>query len=146
MSLSSGFNRRFRIQLFLAVLLAALAMAETAFAQEELNNDRYKISVAANGGLRVEVAGMPVQILRPEFTVLSSATDPKMVRIFTHPNYAVAPRNAVRWSNREEPLEAINAWVNSPELKSATGLSGQVKETSRKILIIRSLRDLQKSV
>jgi len=113
--------------LFTLGLLVSLPVA--VIAQDALQNDRYKIGVAANGGLRVEVAGMPPQILRPEFTVLSGATDPKLARIQTHPNYAASPRTAVRWSNREEPLEAINAWVNSPAFKSATGLSGQVKET-----------------
>ncbi|MEA3210332.1 MAG: hypothetical protein QOE70_3389 [Chthoniobacter sp.] len=96
------------------------------FSQAVLRNDLYTLEVAADGTVAVRVAGMPAQHFVPEFTVLWSETDPLCTRNPSHPNYPVAPRNALRWRHREEPLEALNAWVAAPEFKSATGLSGAV--------------------
>lgn len=92
-----------------------------------MRNERYTLEVAEDGAINVCVAGMPAQTLAPEFTVLWSDTDPLCKRDASHPNYAVAPRNAVRWRVPSEPLDQLNAWIGGSEFKAATGLSGEVK-------------------
>jgi hypothetical protein len=74
----------------------------------------------------IAVTGMPPQRLRPEFTVLWTEADPQCVRNPSHPNYPVAPRNAVRWRDPTESLESLNAWVGSPEFRAAAGVTGSV--------------------
>src|ERR1700722_13310081 len=92
-----------------------LGLVPLAFAGTNLRNDRYTIEVSPDEALIVTVAGMPPQRLTGDFTVLWSETDPQCVRNASHPNSLVAPRNAVRCLNPTEPLEALNAWVGSPE-------------------------------
>jgi hypothetical protein len=111
-----------RFSTLLPFLLPALAGAQTT-----LRNDRYMLEVAADGSATIRVAGMPAQRLAPEFTVLWSDADPLCKRDASHPNYAVAPRNAVRWRNPNSSLEELNAWVGASEFESATGLSGNVR-------------------
>jgi hypothetical protein len=107
-----------------ALVLGALPFA---FAEPGLHNERYTIAPAADNALTLTVPGMAPQRLTGEFTVLWSDTDPHCVRNASHPNYPVAPRNAVRWSNPAESLESLNAWIGSPEFKAVTGMSGEVK-------------------
>ncbi|XHR27146.1 MAG: hypothetical protein ACFUZC_14465 [Chthoniobacteraceae bacterium] len=101
-------------------------------AQSSLDNTKYRITPASDGAVTLQVAGMPPQRLTGEFTVLWSETNCGYKRIFTHPNYGIAPRNAVRWCNPDEPLAALNAWLASPELRAATGLTGTVREAGGK--------------
>ena len=114
------------------LFLLALCAAWNVAAADSFHNDRYTLEVAAEGSVTIRVEKMPPQILVPEFTVLWSDTDPLCVRNASHPNYPVAPRNAVRWRNPAEPLDALNAWVGSPEFKSVTGMSGAVKMDGKK--------------
>lgn len=109
-------------------LLAGAGLPAFGDADNILRNDRYVLKVGEGGAVSVEANGMPARVLKPEFTVLQSKTDPKISRVSSHPNYGVAPRTAVRWQNPEEPVEEINAWLASLELKAATGLSGTVRE------------------
>lgn len=113
-------------------LALASGLVGSALADGPLRNDRYTLDLAADGAVTVNVVGVPPQRLVPEFTVLWSDTDPLCVRNASHPNYPVAPRNAVRWRNPAEPLEALNAWVGSPEFKSTTGMAGAVKADGEK--------------
>jgi len=112
---------------------AVMAMALTCAAppalraQGELRNDRYLLRVGADGLTEICVAGMAAQRLTPEFTVLETSEDPLCSRNASHPNYLAAPRNAVRWWNPAKPLEALNAWLASPETKAAIGLTGSVR-------------------
>lgn len=112
--------------LALAVTLSAVLPA-TGRAESGLRNERYTLELAADGAISVQVAGMPSQRLVPEFTVLWSESDPQCRRNASHPNYAVAPRVAVRWQNPGEPVESLNAWLSSPEFRVATGWSGAVQ-------------------
>ena len=116
-----------RIACIFIGLLPLMARSESVF-----RNDRYALSAADDGTVTVNVAGMPPQKITPEFTVLWSEIDPLCTRNASHPNYPVAPRNAVRWSNPTEPLDALNAWVGSPEFKAETGMAGSVKTTGQK--------------
>ena len=100
-------------------------------AAESLRNDRYTLEIATDGGVTINVAGMPPQRLRPEFTVLWTEADPLCVRNPSHPNYPVAPRNAVRWHHPAESLEALNAWVGSPEFRNVTGMAGASRRMAR---------------
>ena len=111
-------------------LFLAFAVLD-ASAAESLHNDRYTLAVVKDGGVTVQVAGMPPQRLAPEFTVLWGESDPHCIRQATHPNYPVAPRGAVRWRNNNETVETINAWLDSSEFKSATGMSGSVRADGR---------------
>jgi hypothetical protein len=112
---------------WLILVCLTLGFVVLAHARETLQNDRYTLDVAADGVVSVRVEGMPAQTLRPEFTVLWSDSDPQCQRNASHPNYPVAPRTAVRWRNREEPLAELNAWVGSAEFASITGMTGLVK-------------------
>jgi hypothetical protein len=58
----------------------------------ELRNERYTLDADAAGG--ISVAG---KRLTGDFVVMWSEEDPHLVRNASHPNYAVAPRVAVRW-------------------------------------------------
>ena len=108
-------------------LFAVLALTTVSVrAAESLRNDRYTLEIAADGDVTINVAGMPPQRLRPEFTVLWTEADPLCVRNPSHPNYPVAPRNAVRWHHPAESLAALNAWVGSPEFRDVTGMAGRV--------------------
>jgi hypothetical protein len=107
--------------------LLALGLPLTALSQSVLRNGRYTLQVTAEGAVVVQVQGMPPVRLRPEFTVLWSEADPQCRRNPSHPNYMVAPRDAVRWRKPNDPLEALNTWLTSPEMKTATGLSGSVR-------------------
>jgi hypothetical protein len=113
------------------VLISTLVVCLSARAAQELRNDRYHLQVDDDGAVSMAVTGMPAQKLVPEFAVLWSETDPHCTRDASHPNYAVAPRTAVRWRNPSEPLDALNAWIASAEFKSATGLSGAVVPAGR---------------
>jgi len=110
--------------LLICLLGAGLAAAHP---EAELRNHRYHLRAGENGVVAIEVAGLPAQTLNAEFTVIWSESDPDCKRDPSHPNYVVAPRTAVRWRNPDEPLETLNAWVGSPEFKSATGLTGSVQ-------------------
>ena len=123
----AGISRK---RIYTACLLIVAGMPAFSNAENSLRNDRYLLKVDESGTVSVEVNGMSARKLKPEFTVLWSKTDPKISRVFTHPNYGVAPRPAVRWQNPQEPVEQINAWLASPELRKATGLSGLVREES----------------
>ena len=113
-------------------LLACLLFTGiTAHAQGVLRNDRYALDLTVDGLVRLQTQGLEPVTLTPEFTVLWSDTDPHCVRNPSHPNYPVAPRNAVRWLN-PEPLGALNAWIGSPEFQSVTGMSGEVKADGKK--------------
>jgi hypothetical protein len=116
----------------LSALLLTWMLATPALAQTALRNDRHVLEVAADGAVTVRVEKMPPQVFLPEFTVLWSDTDPLCIRNASHPNYPVAPRNAVRWRNPADPLETLNAWVGSPGFKSVTGMSGTVKDDGKK--------------
>jgi hypothetical protein len=108
-------------------LFAVLALTTVSVrAAESLRNDRYALEIAADGDVTINVAGMSPQRLRPEFTVLWTEADPLCLRNPSHPNYPVAPRNAVRWHNPNESLEALNEWVGSPEFRHVTGMAGKV--------------------
>ena len=98
---------------------------------EAIHNNRYRLLVEKSGKISIEVPGMPPQTLTPEFTVICSDQDPQCTRDASHPNYPVAPRTAVRWRNPEEPLDRLNAWLSSPEFKSATGMTGSVSEAGK---------------
>jgi len=117
---------------FVIHTLLLLGIVPLAFAGTSLRNERYTIEVSPDQALTVTVTGMPPQRLTGDFTVLWSETDPHCVRNASHPNYPVAPRNAVRWLNPTEPIEDLDAWIGSPEFKSATGMSGEVKEDGKK--------------
>ena len=112
-----------KIRRLFAVLVLTTVSVRAA---ESLRNDRYTLEIAADGDVTINVTGMPPQRLRPEFTVLWTEADPLCVRNPSHPNYPVAPRNAVRWHHPAESLAALNAWVGSPEFRAVTGLAGRV--------------------
>ena len=81
-----------------ALLQVSPVLALTAVsvcAAESPRNDRYTLEIAADGDVTINVAGMPPQRHRPEFTVLWTEADPLCVRNPSHPNYPVAPRNAI---------------------------------------------------
>jgi hypothetical protein len=109
----------------------ALVLLVNAHA-EPLANARYQLTLLPDQSVEMRVAGMPPAVFVPEFTVLASETDPRCKRDPTHPNYAVAPRTAVRWRLPDEPLESLNTWLASPEMKAATGLSGSVRADGKK--------------
>ena len=117
-------------RLLLCAMLAS--MSASAFAQTILRNDHYTLDATADGVVSIRVTGMPAQTLTPEFTVLWSDADPMCQRNASHPNYPVAPRTAVRWRNREESLDELNAWVGSAEFASTTGMTGTVKADGKK--------------
>ncbi len=108
-------------------LLPALAATTVAAAEgTRLENARYRLTVATEGAVAVEVQGVPVQTLTPEFTVMFSAREPGYDR---NPlNYPLAPRTAIRWSNYEENLAALNARLATPELRELVG--GQASVTA----------------
>ncbi len=108
-----------------SLLLVALL---PAVGQTTVRNESYALDVAESGVVTVTTAGMPPQVLNPEFTVLSSATDPKMTRIMTHPNYVTSPRIAVRWSGKNDSVDSLNEWLSSADFKSASGSTGIVTE------------------
>jgi len=109
--------------------LLAVLWAGTSFAQGTLHNDLYTLNVAPSGAVTVTTAGMPPQVLKPEFSVISSAADPKLARIMTHPNYISAPRVAVRWNGRNDSVADLNVWLAS-SIKDATGSTGTVTESN----------------
>ena len=110
----------------LALIMLTVAPPAGAVGAESLRNDRYRLALADDGAVTIAVTGMPPQRLRPEFTVLWTEADPQCVRNPSHPNYPVAPRNAVRWRDPTESLESLNAWVGSPEFRAAAGVTGSV--------------------
>lgn len=111
------------------MLFVAIALLTTTAGQ--LENQQYRLVSQPDHSVAVHVAGMPPVRLSPEFTVLYSPTDPHCHRNPSHPNYAVAPRVAVRWKNPDEPIEAINAWLATPHVKTAIGLRGEVSQDDR---------------
>ncbi|MDR0352345.1 MAG: hypothetical protein LBI02_02965 [Opitutaceae bacterium] len=120
----------------LSILIAGLCLSSPsapspAPSPPTLRNDAYTLTLAPGGAVHVAVAGMAPRTLRPRFTILYSATDPKLVRIPGHPNYLVAPRVALRWKNPGEPLAPLNAWLSSPAFKTATGQTGHVREKNK---------------
>lgn len=115
------------LRLFFLCLTALVAAVPTEAAADTLRNERYELEVDASGTVSVRVPGMPVRVMRPEFTVLFTETDPGMARVAVHPNYLTAPRIALRWKNSSESIEAINAWLASSALKAAIGQTGVVK-------------------
>ncbi len=117
-----------RIKIFGSAFFLGAVLA--AHAEPVLRNDRYALSVSEDGAVTVETAGMPAHTLRPDFVVLSSPKDPKLVRHAGHPNYMVAPREALRWENTTEPVADINAWLAGSGLKAATGLTGEVRDVN----------------
>lgn len=112
----------------LAFALLGIVRAEEL---ERLSNERYTLEVLPGGVLNVSVDGMPPQQLRPSFTVLSTTRDPKLTRIFTHPNYFVAPRTALRWRQVSESTEDINARLSAPEFLKRTGVIGQMESDAK---------------
>ncbi|HEY3900710.1 MAG TPA: hypothetical protein VGM54_19025 [Chthoniobacter sp.] len=114
-------------------LFCCLVMAGsmTVHAESELRNDRYDLHVQGDGSVMIETPHAPAQRFVAEFTILRSDADPDCKRDPGHPNYAVAPRTAVRWRNPSESLDDLNAWVSSPEFRSATGLSGTVQDAGK---------------
>ncbi len=110
----------------LVALLVLCGTAASALAQAVLRNDRYSLDVAADGTVTMRVTNMPPQAIVPEFTVISSARDPKVFRNFNHPNYPIAPRPAVRWLGVNEPTDTLNAWLASPAMKAAVAWSAKV--------------------
>ncbi|MCX6968102.1 MAG: hypothetical protein NTZ46_10080 [Verrucomicrobia bacterium] len=111
----------------LSWLLLLVGIPGATLAADVLRNDLYTLVADKNGAITIQVAGMPPQRLAPEFTVFWSKTDPGCKRHAGHHNYGASPRTAVRWSNVNEPLDSINAWLSSPELKAATGLTGSAR-------------------
>lgn len=114
--------------------LLALAglIALTAQAESTLQNDQYILKVAPNGIIAVTVKGMPEQTLKPEFTVIYGAKDPKAVRIMTNAHYEIAPRSAVRWNNMDESVDEVNEWLSSLAFKASTsGKTGEVMDTGK---------------
>jgi hypothetical protein len=112
------------------ILLLALFAAGPAFTQE-LRNDAYRLALNDDGSVAVRVEGAAEVVVRPEFTVLFSATDPGCLRVPVHPNYAVAPRVAVRWRKSNETLEGLNAWVGSDAFEAVTGVRGSVTQDGK---------------
>jgi hypothetical protein len=112
----------------IARALALLFLVARGACAGGLENDRYKLVRGDDGALTVTVAGMAPQRLVPEFTVLRSEADPHIERNFTHPNYLVAPRPAVRWYGVDEPVDVLNAWLASPQMKAAIGFDAIVRE------------------
>ena len=104
---------------FSLLLLALAATAVRAGESTRLENARYQLTVAADGSVAVAVKGVPAQKLMPEFTVMFSARDPGYDR--NHLNYYLAPRTAIRWSNYEENLAALNTRLATPELRDLVG-------------------------
>lgn len=93
-----------------------------------LTNDLYRLEPQPDGSVRARVAGMPPQTWSPVFAVVRSASDPGLLRTFSHPNHVVAPRPALRWMKAHEPLDALNAWLDSPPMREAMGLEVRVTE------------------
>ena len=114
------------IRSFAAGTLIVLAGYPVA-ASAGLSNEHYRLELNPDHTVEIRATGMQPVRLAPEFTVIWSASAPVARREPTHPNYAVAPRNAVRWRNPAEPIETINSWLKSSEIKYATGLTGSVQ-------------------
>jgi hypothetical protein len=103
--------------LFRSLLLAILPPALAA-AAPSLENTRYQVAVQNDGSVHIATAGVPTQVLQPEFVVMFSARDPGYHR--NHLNYPLAPRTAIRWANYEPELAELNRGLASPEVRQAT--------------------------
>ncbi len=91
-----------------------------AAARAELTNAAYRLTLAPDHAVLINVANLPPQRLAPEFVVLHADKDPGCLRNASHKNYAVAPRVAVRWEHNRETLDSANAWLRE------SGVEGQV--------------------
>lgn len=103
--------------LFLVFLTGYTAWAQGA----TLTNSSYRLEIAKDGTVLMNVAGLAPQRLIPEFTVLESEHNPGLTGSLNHDNYLLAPRYAMRWTKTKEPASMLNAWLASPEMKEALG-------------------------
>jgi hypothetical protein len=97
-----------------------------------LRNDRYTLNAEPDGAVAVKVAGMPPQRLVGRFIVMMTEPGPTAIRESIHPNYVVAPRTAIRWRGVDEPLDSLNQWLATGDVKAATGLLGTVRSDGAK--------------
>ncbi len=99
------------------VRLALFLSGLWPLAAATLENDRYRLTLGSDHTVTIQVSGLPLQILQPEFTVMVSDRDPGYH--VNHQNYPVAPRTAVRWTDYEEDLESLNRRLASPAEREA---------------------------
>lgn len=92
----------------LARTIALLAAAGINVSGQTVTNLDYQLTVLAGGSVEVRHGNIR-QVLRPEFTVMFSATDPGYNS--NSSNYLLAPREAARWSKYQQNITDLNLWL-----------------------------------
>lgn len=93
---------------------------------QTIKNHRYTLRLNSDHSVTVETKGIPPQLLKGDFTVMSSDKDPGFAR--NHQNYFIAPRTAVRWNNYQQDTATLNRWLNDPLTREMTGATGHVTD------------------
>ncbi|MCX6966311.1 MAG: hypothetical protein NTZ46_00780 [Verrucomicrobia bacterium] len=133
-------SRYLRLLLIVGVSCISSVFAAESGGTRVLQNNDCKVSIVNGTDLQIALNDGAKRIFKPEFTVIWSKSDPRYYRYSSHPSYLVAPRLAVRWRKNIESLESINTWLNSPEFKSAAGVSGSVRADGKEGRILEFTR------
>ncbi len=113
--------------IFITTIFFTLHSANFA---KTIQNDTYILDIDDKGNVSVSLKGnssVPAQKLTPEFTVLYSKKDPGYN--INHRNYMLAPRTAIRWSNYEEDMDSLNAWLKTDEAYENCGAIAEITKS-----------------